>query len=111
MLLSYWLRLVCRVLFTVGIIQVTLHLLMQLLMTLAERMVDQMSARFQERIYHLPTKRVASVARVGEHICADGYPLLAVAGLWQAHAFYSISLPHRSMRWPSTCYIKGRLPG
>jgi hypothetical protein len=71
MLLSYWLRLVCLVLFSVGIMQVTLHLLMQLVMTLAERRVDQMSARFQERIYF--------VAPVASHVLAFLLSLLVVA--------------------------------
>jgi hypothetical protein len=149
MLLSYWLRLACLVLVSVGILKVTLHLLIRLVMTLARPRVDQMSARFQERIYFItpvashvlallvsllvvapqyirgetnplqervgvvcvtgavlvavrylygllratklllqmhPRRHVDEpVVLVGDttvHICADGYPLLAVAGLF-----------------------------
>jgi beta-lactamase regulating signal transducer with metallopeptidase domain len=71
MLLSYWLRLVCLVLFSMGVIQVTLHLLIWLVMPLAERRVDQMSARFQERIYF--------VAPVASHVLALLLSLLVVA--------------------------------
>jgi Zn-dependent protease with chaperone function len=149
MLLSYWLRLACLVLVSVGILQVTLHLLIRLVMPLARRRIDQMSARFQERIYFVTPvashvlallvsllvvtpqyirgetnplqERVGVVCVTGAllvavrylygllrairlllqmhahehdhepavlvgdmtvHICADGYPLLAVAGLF-----------------------------
>jgi hypothetical protein len=147
--LSYWLRLICLVLFSVGIIQVTLHLLMQLATHLAKRGIDRMTARFQERIYfagpiashvvalllsllvvapqyirgetnplqervglvcvigaglvairylygllraiqlllqmhahELGHEPAVQVGEVTVHICADGYPLLAVAGLF-----------------------------
>jgi hypothetical protein len=149
MLLSYWLRLICLVLFSVGIIQVTLHLLVQLVTPLANRAIDRTTARFQERIYfagpvashggalllsllvvapqyirgetnplpervgfvcvtgavlvavrylygllratklllQMHTQRhvdepVVLVGDTAVHICADGYPLMAVAGLF-----------------------------
>jgi hypothetical protein len=71
MLLSYWLRLACLVLFSVGIIQVTLHLLLRLVMSLAKRGIDRMPARFQERVYF--------VAPVASHVLALLLSLLVVA--------------------------------
>jgi Zn-dependent protease with chaperone function len=149
MLLSYWLRLACLVLVSVGILQVTLQLLIRLVMPFARRRIDQLSARLQERIYFVTSvvshvlallvsvlvvapqyirgetnplqERVGVVCVTGAllvtvryiyvllrairlllemhahehdhepavlvgdmtvHICADGYPLLAVAGLF-----------------------------
>src|SRR5271154_7238082 len=70
MLLSYWLRLACLVLVSVGILQVTLHLLIRLVMPLARRRIDQMSARFQERIYF--------VTPVASHVLALLISLLVV---------------------------------
>ncbi|MGD0445872.1 MAG: hypothetical protein ABSA39_18215 [Edaphobacter sp.] len=71
MLLSYWLRLVCLVLFSMGVMQITLHLLIRFVMTLAERRVDRMSARFRERIYF--------VAPLASHVLALLFSLLVVA--------------------------------
>jgi hypothetical protein len=71
MLLSYWLRLVCLVLFSVGIIQVTLHLLTQLVTPLATRGIGRMTARFQERFYF--------VAPIASHVLALLLSLLVVA--------------------------------
>jgi hypothetical protein len=51
MLLSYWLRLICLLLFSMGMVQTTLHLLLRLVMRLAEKSIDRMTARSQERIY------------------------------------------------------------
>jgi hypothetical protein len=51
MFLSYWFRLICLVLFSVGTIQVALHLLLRLVMPLAEKSIDRLAARSQERIY------------------------------------------------------------
>ena len=148
MLLSYWLRLACLVLVSVGILQITLDLVFRLVMPLARRRIHQMSTRFQERIYFVTPvashgfallvsllvvtpqyiqgetnplqERVGVVCvtgamlvavrylygllrairllqidehehdhepsvRIGNmtvHICAEGYPLLAVAGLF-----------------------------
>jgi hypothetical protein len=50
MLLSYWLRVVCLTLFSIGTIQMTFRLLLRLVMPLAERSMDRMSARSQERL-------------------------------------------------------------
>jgi len=50
MLLSYWLRVVCLSLFSVGTIQITLHLLLRFAMPRAQRSIDRMSARTQERL-------------------------------------------------------------
>jgi Zn-dependent protease with chaperone function len=51
MLLSYWLRLICLALFSLGMVQVTIHLLLWIVMPLAETSIDRMTARSQERIY------------------------------------------------------------
>jgi hypothetical protein len=51
MLLSYSLRLMCLALFSVGVIQVTLQLLLRFVMPFAERGILQMTARGQERIW------------------------------------------------------------
>jgi hypothetical protein len=71
MLLSYWLRLACLVLFSMGVMQVTLQLLIRLVMTLAKRRVNRMSARFRERIYF--------VAALASHVLALLLCLLVVA--------------------------------
>jgi hypothetical protein len=71
MLLSYWLRLACLVLFSVGIIQVTLHSLLRFVLPLAKRGIDRMPARFQERIYF--------VGPVASHVLALLLSLLVVA--------------------------------
>ncbi len=51
MLLSYWLRMVCLVLFSVGMIQIGLHLSLRLVLRLAEKWLRRLTARCQERIY------------------------------------------------------------
>ncbi len=51
MLLSYSLRLVCLALFSVGVIQITLQLLVRFFMPFAERWIPRMTARGQERIW------------------------------------------------------------
>jgi hypothetical protein len=50
MLLPYWLRVACLTLFSMGTIQITLHLLMRFIVPLAGRSLDRMTARSQERI-------------------------------------------------------------
>jgi beta-lactamase regulating signal transducer with metallopeptidase domain len=50
MLLPYWLRLFCLALFSLGTIQLTLHLLLRLITPLAARSIDCMSVRGQERL-------------------------------------------------------------
>jgi hypothetical protein len=50
MLLSYWLRLACLALFSMGTIQITFHLLLRFVLPLAERSIDRMSARSRERL-------------------------------------------------------------
>lgn len=50
MLLSYWLRVVCLTLFSMGTIQITLHLLLRFIMPRARRSIDRMTARSQECI-------------------------------------------------------------
>lgn len=50
MLLSYWLRVVCLALFSVGAIHLALHLLLRFVMLFAGRSIDRMSARSQERL-------------------------------------------------------------
>jgi Zn-dependent protease with chaperone function len=50
MLLSYWLRVVCLALFSVGTIQLTFHLLLRFVTPLAGRSIDRMSARSHERL-------------------------------------------------------------
>lgn len=49
MLLSYWLRLVCLVLFSVGLIQAALTLLLQVQAQVLNRAMARLSARWQER--------------------------------------------------------------
>lgn len=51
MLLSYSLRLMCLTLFSVGAIEITLQLLLRFVMPFAERWVDRMTARGQERVW------------------------------------------------------------
>jgi Zn-dependent protease with chaperone function len=51
MLLSYWFRLFCLMLFSVGVMQVALYLLLRLVMPVADRGISRMTARCQERIY------------------------------------------------------------
>jgi beta-lactamase regulating signal transducer with metallopeptidase domain len=51
MVLSYWLRLACLALFSLGTIQTTLFLLLRFAMPLSERWIDRMTARNQERIW------------------------------------------------------------
>jgi Zn-dependent protease with chaperone function len=51
MLLSYWLRLFCLVLFSLGIMQIVLRLLLRVAMPLIDRNIDRMAARFQESIH------------------------------------------------------------
>jgi Zn-dependent protease with chaperone function len=51
MLLSYSLRLTCLALFSVGVIQITLQLLLRFVMPFAERWIPRMTARGQERIW------------------------------------------------------------
>jgi hypothetical protein len=51
MLLSYWLRLACLALFSMGAIQFTLHLLLRFVIPFAQRWIDRMSPRSQERLY------------------------------------------------------------
>ena len=70
MLLSYWLRLACLVLVSVGILQITLDLVLRLVMPLARRRIHEMSARFQERIYF--------VTPVASHVLALLVSLLVV---------------------------------
>jgi Zn-dependent protease with chaperone function len=71
MLLSYWLRLVCLVLFSVGIVQVVLSLLSMIVMGSANRSIDRMSARCQERIrFAIP---------VASHVIALLLVLLVIA--------------------------------
>jgi Zn-dependent protease with chaperone function len=50
MLLSYWLRLACLALFSMGTIQITFHLLLRFVAPLARRSIDRMTARNQEYI-------------------------------------------------------------
>ena len=50
MLLSYWLRLACLTLFSMGTIQITLHLLLRFVVPLAGRSIDRITPRSQERI-------------------------------------------------------------
>jgi Zn-dependent protease with chaperone function len=70
MLLSYWLRLACLALFCVGVMQVTLHLLLRFVMPLAEKSIDQMTVRLQERVYF--------VAPIASHMVALLLTLLVV---------------------------------
>jgi hypothetical protein len=71
MLLSYWLRLFCLVLFSVGILQVVLNLLLQLAIPLVDRSINRMTARWQERIrFAIP---------VASHVVALLLTLLVVA--------------------------------
>ena len=50
MLLSYWLRVACLGLFSLGTIQIALHLFLRFVTRLAGRSIDKMTARRQERI-------------------------------------------------------------
>jgi beta-lactamase regulating signal transducer with metallopeptidase domain len=50
MLLPYSLRLACLALFSMGTVQITLHLLLRFIRPLAGRSIDRMTARSQERI-------------------------------------------------------------
>jgi beta-lactamase regulating signal transducer with metallopeptidase domain len=71
MLLSYWLRLFCLVLFSVGILQVVLHSLWRLACPLVNRSIDRMTARWQERIcFAVP---------IASHVVPMLLTLLAVA--------------------------------
>ena len=49
MLLSYWPRLLCLALFSLGIIQIVLRLLLRVTMPFTNRIIGQMTARWQER--------------------------------------------------------------
>ncbi|MGH9607063.1 MAG: hypothetical protein ACRD3N_15355 [Terracidiphilus sp.] len=49
MLLSYWLRLVCLLLFSLGLIQAALSLLLQLLAPALDRVLARLSPRWRER--------------------------------------------------------------
>jgi len=71
MLLSYCLRLVCLVLFSVGIVHVVLSLLSMVVMGSANSSIDRMSARCQERIrFAIP---------VASHVIALLLVLLVIA--------------------------------
>jgi Zn-dependent protease with chaperone function len=71
MLLSYWFRFVCFVLFSVGIVQVVLSLLSTIALGSANRSIERMSARCQERIrFAIP---------VGSHVIALLLVLLVIA--------------------------------
>src|ERR1700710_2671555 len=71
MLLSYWLRFACFVLFSVGIVQVVLSLLSTIALGSANRSIERMSARCQERIrFAIP---------VGSHVIALLVVLLVIA--------------------------------
>jgi BlaR1 peptidase M56 len=71
MLLSYWLRLLCLVLFTLGTVQTILSLVMQLVTAFARRSIDRTVARTQERIYF--------AASISSHVLALLFSLLVVA--------------------------------
>jgi hypothetical protein len=51
MLLSYWLRLICLLLFSLGSLQVALDLLLRLAMSLAKQGINRMTSRGRERVY------------------------------------------------------------
>jgi beta-lactamase regulating signal transducer with metallopeptidase domain len=109
MLLPYWLRLVCLVLLSVGLIQSALVLLLQLLTPAINRALGQLSARWQERacfampvIPHIAAFTLATVVVAPQYILSETNLLkervgvICVAGALVAAARYAYALVRAS---------------
>jgi beta-lactamase regulating signal transducer with metallopeptidase domain len=88
MLLSYWPRLFCLVLFGLGTIQVVLCLLSRVAMPFLDRVVSQMTARWQERLRfaipatpHVVALVLALVVIAPQYIRNEANPLQERVGI------------------------------